>query len=360
MIDDAPLESAKEVLLPVLEGRDPSANLVAAKCLGLMIGYDARWRNAPYLIDDVECVLTSPLYNPETNRSSRTFTLGGKLDVRATEISTGSKVVFDHKTASISTDIADPSSSYWSQLIIEGQVSQYMLLEWLNANKVDCAVWDVVRKPGISPKEVARKEREWALRDRSYFGQALSDVELEYLADTGRESPTIYAKRLAYDCTTERPERHFQRRRVPRLDSEVREYAIETWGHGQDIIAARQSGRWPRNSGACMLYGTPCKFLGICSGHDSIDSGKWTTKAWVHPELPILKGDGKDLLTNSRIRCFQTCRRKEYYEYEVGIEKLDEEEKEALFFGSLFHSAIEQYFLEMKRQQETACSVFAM
>jgi hypothetical protein len=101
-----------------------------------------------------------------------------------------------------------------------------------------------------------------------------------------------------------------------------------------------------------MIYNSPCKYLGICSGHDTVDSGNWQTKPWVHNELPVLNsGNGSGVLTNSRIRCFQTCRQKHYFQYEMGIERIDEEEKEALFFGSLMHSALEQFFLTLKHEQ---------
>jgi ATP-dependent helicase/DNAse subunit B len=101
-----------------------------------------------------------------------------------------------------------------------------------------------------------------------------------------------------------------------------------------------------------MLYGSPCKFLGICSGYDSPDSDKWQRKTQVHNELPIIDGDGRDYLSNSRIRSFQTCRRKHYYEYELGIERQDDEERECLVFGTLLHSALNQwwcFFMEEQR-----------
>ena len=111
---------------------------------------------------------------------------------------------------------------------------------------------------------------------------------------------------------------------------------------------ARREDRWPRNSGACMNYGRACKFLGICSGHDTPDSDKWQKKVCVHNELVGIEGDGREILTNSRIRTFQTCRRKHYFEYELGIERQEEEEKESLMFGSLWHDVLEQWFLASK------------
>jgi len=93
-----------------------------------------------------------------------------------------------------------------------------------------------------------------------------------------------------------------------------------------------------------MLYGSPCKFLGICSKYDTPDSDKWAHKANVHIELPELDGDGRNLLTNSRVRCFQTCRRKHHFEYELGIERIDEEERESLLFGRFWHIALQTWW----------------
>jgi len=346
-----PLCVALDILDPAIGKGEDSQRLTAAKCRGLLVGYDKRWKNAPYRIDDVECVLQSDLYNSETGKKSRTFRSAGKLDVRATEINTGRKVIFDHKTTS--QDISDPGAPYWLQLVIEGQVSHYMLLEWLNGNKVDCGVWDVIRKPGISPKAIAKKDMVEIFRNAEYFDEDISDEDLSEIQETGRETLRMYSARLAFDCSMERPEWYFQRKEVPRLDEEIKEYAIDQWDEAQNIISARKNQRYPRSSGSCMAYGSACEYLGICTGHDNFDSGNWEERAWVHPELPIIDGSkGTEILTNSRIRCFQSCRRKHYYKYEMGMVKIDAEEKAALFFGNLFHQALEAYFLTLKQNQQ--------
>ncbi len=347
------LSAALEVLNPVLNGSDTANALVAAKCIGLMRGYDARWKDAPYKIEAVEQVLTSDLYNPETTRKSRSFTLAGKIDVHAIEIATGERVIFDHKTSS--QEIDDPHAPYWRQLVVEGQVSHYFMLAWLNGQKLDKAVWDVIRKPGISPRILSNKDAAAFLKAATYCGNTFDPDRLEeFRADEdGRETKPMYAARLSQDCIEARPNWYFQRRTVPRMDAEVREYGIELWGHSQDLLAAKASGRHPRNSGACFNYSSVCSYLGLCSGHDTVDSGQWIAKPWVHPELPVLSEDtGATILTNSRIRCFQTCRQKHYFRYDLGIEKVDEEEREALYFGTLIHEALERYFLALRDQQQ--------
>ena len=335
------LDAALEVVRPTLD-----SSLVSAKIFGLMCGYWAKWKNSTYTVTDVEVVSTSDLYNPESGRKSRSFTVAGKLDVRAVDVA-ARRVLFDHKTTSEA--IEDPNGSYWRQLVVEGQASHYMLLEWLNEQKVDYAIWDAVKKPGISPKAISKADQKALQETKQYFGFDATKDELESVAADGRETNSLYSKRLAYDCSIERPEAYFQRRQVPRLNAEVVEYAKELWGHGQDILHSRQEDRWPRNSGACMLYGRPCMYLGVCSGHDTIDSENWKIKTNVHNELPIIgQNGGKDVLTNSRIRTFQTCRKKHYFQYELGVERVEEEETESLHFGSQFHLAMEVFFNYLK------------
>ncbi len=50
------------------------------------------------------------------------------------------------------------------------------------------------------------------------------------------------------------------------------------------------------------------------------------------------------MLTFSRLASYQACRRKHFYEYELGIERVDEDEKESLFFGNVWHAAQEAWF----------------
>jgi hypothetical protein len=326
---------------------EPSQLLVAAKCRGLIAGYHERWKDAPYVTETVEEMVESELWNPDTQRKSRSFRIAGKIDWTGKQ--GNRQVIFDHKTTS--DDISDPASPYWRQLVVEAQPSHYMLLLWLNERKVDDAVWDVIRKPGISPKALSKHEAQAATFSNLYCGHRISEESIERLQYDGRETLEMYEARLAQDCTKERPDWYFQRRSIPRLDTDIHEHAVDLWGHSQDILHARRENRYPRNSGACMLYRSPCKFLGLCSGHDSPDSDNWRKKANVHTELPMLAGDGRDVLTNSCIKVFQTCRKKFYFEYVAGIERQDEEEREALFFGNIWHLALESYFSNRKKPQ---------
>jgi len=146
-----PLAKALKAIDAFQSPGDESSLLVMAKCRALMRGYHARWKDAGYVATSVEQVYTSPLFNPATQSQSRSFSIAGKIDCMAEQ--NGRTFLIDHKTTS--QDITDPNAPYWRQLAIEGQVNHYFLLQWLHGAKPDGAVWDVIRKPSISPKKLS-------------------------------------------------------------------------------------------------------------------------------------------------------------------------------------------------------------
>src|ERR1044071_6092010 len=111
------LQSAFDALDAATAGStDPRTPLAKAKVRGLMVGYHARWKDVSFDVIGVEEVISSDLWNPDTKRTSRSFIVSGKLDVRASDGPV--QLVTDHKTTS--DDIA-PDSAYWDQLVVEGQ-----------------------------------------------------------------------------------------------------------------------------------------------------------------------------------------------------------------------------------------------
>lgn len=340
----ARLDASLAAINEAVAGGNDSQQLIGAKCRALMAGYEARWGHLEYQVTAVENFVSSDLWNPETQGKSRTFRIGGKLDASHFN---GQSVIVDHKTTS--DDIEDAAAPYWKNLVVEAQVSHYWLLEHLNGRKPESAMWDVVRKPGISPKQVTKADQKFVAISHQYCGRPISDDSILEMQQTGRETLEMYELRLIQDCVDERPQRYFQRRTIPRLDAEIAEYACDLWDTAKAMLYTRQhaktTGRLPRrHSGACFSYGRPCKYLGICSGADTPDSGNWQVKANVHSELPMLDGDGRDLLTVSRIKTYELCPRKEFYAYELGIERMDAEEVESLYFGTLLHKGLESWW----------------
>jgi len=326
-------------------GTTPENWLPAATAKGLLIGYDARYRDSfeTVEIESIEMELEAPLHNIDSKNGSksRTFNIAGKLD--KVGVMNSKRTLFDHKTTSEGID--DPDAPYWRMMEIARQPMQYEILLLHDGIEIDQVVWDVVRKPGIKPKGIVKKDLEALNEFGTYFGATISDVTIESFegVEKPRENGELYTARLAAACI-EDPNRYFQRRQIVSTRNQLGEHARDQWDIGQEIIQARRNDRHLKNESACMNWGSPCKFLGLCSGYDSIDSGKWKKKDRVHAELEIIGDDGRGLLTNSRMQSFLTCRQKHFYEYELAVERVDAVEKEVLFFGSLWHAALDVYW----------------
>jgi hypothetical protein len=310
--------------------------LLAAKARALMRGYDVRWAGNDWFYISDEEMFQLPIINPETGKSSRTFTHSGRYDGRILDRN-GGQWLLEHKTCS--EDIEDPAATYWRRLVIDSQVSGYVLANWQDGRKLTGTLYDVIRKPGIRPKKIPKAEQTHIVANGQYHGFSVPH-ELRMAVSGGQDSecPRLFEMRLARDCI-DNSLRYFQRRPIPRLDNDLLEYAGELWDVAQTIMDARRTERHYRNSSACVTFNTPCEFLSVCSGFDSVDSDRWRKAEMVHDELD-LDGDGRSVLTNSRIKCFQTCRRKHYLRYELGIRRVDAEEREALVFGALLHQGL--------------------
>ncbi len=319
-------------------------DLSAWKVRALVVGYHDHWKTSPFEILAVEEVFALPIVNPETGRMSRTFSQGGRFDLM---VGFDAKTwMVEHKTSS--EEIGDPNAPYWRRLAIDSQVSMYALANWQSGRKLDGTIYDVIRKPTIRPKQITKADQKLLTESGTYCDFAISQHDVaDVAANEFSETPKLYSLRLLRDCL-DNATKYYQRRPIPRLDGEILEFAKELWQVAQDIRQTELSNGHYRNSGACMNYGRPCEFLGICSGYDTPDSDKWRRRESAHPEVAL----GEDVLTHSRIRCYQTCRAKHNYKYNLRIERVDEDEAEALVFGQLLHKALEVYYEAHRREQQ--------
>ena len=140
--------------------------LVEAETVRQLIhGYAWRWAD-----DAIQCIATEqcfelPLVNPETGAASRTFVLAGKID-KIIRLPDDRLAILEHKTCG--KDLS-PESDYWKRLRLDQQISLYMLAARELGYDVATVLYDVVRKPSISPKLVRGKElKEWTATNRWY------------------------------------------------------------------------------------------------------------------------------------------------------------------------------------------------
>jgi len=242
-----------------------------ARAQALMWGYHCRWHDmtwqgSPIRVLGVESEFCGPLANPDTGAPSKTWLRAGKLDVL---VDVGGRVfVVEHKTTS---ENIDPGGDYWARLMMDPQVSNYVVgARLLGHPSVDGVIYDVIRKTSLRPLAATPEEKRRYTKPtkteptpRLYAGQRATDetadeyytrlVE-ELLGDEGEALTTNYARAL-----------------VVRLESEEREAAADLWQTGVQIRDARRLRVWPRNPDACLRWGRKCEFFGVCSGVESLD-----------------------------------------------------------------------------------------
>lgn len=243
----------------------------------LLRGYDARWGAEPYEVLAVEREFRAPLRNPETGAVSRTWTLGGKLDVVVRDLRTGRVLLVEHKTSS--EDIT-PGSEYWRRLRMDGQVSVYYVGAAALGFDVEGCLYDVIGKPTIRPlKATPVEERKYTKPTKAEPVSRLYANQRE--AD---ETPEEFRARLVGDIAAN-PAAYFQRGEVVRLESEMTDALHDVWQLGRQIRESELAHRAPRNPDACVRFGRTCPFFGVCTGEESLEDNPRFTRSTPHPEL---------------------------------------------------------------------------
>jgi len=312
---------------------------------------------------DVEGEVVCDVVNPATGRASTIFDHASKLDGLAFDRYNREKVIIEHKSTGAGLD---PASAYWRRLTIDGQVSKYLLaLRQTGHDAIRSVCYDVVRKPTTNPKRIsAAAAREIATNGR-YAGFDVSESCHGFVRDAYERDQTVNAgpgsrggfkgkltenlelyglrlRRLIADDSGA----WFARRTITRTDDELEEYARELWALARELRESRAAGVWPKNSQHCAAYGRTCEYLPVCCSERSVTDDAFASVDFVHSELSTdvatsAPRGGRDLLTNSRLATLQSCKRRHYLRYELGVRPAAESDSVALFWGSLYHELME-------------------
>jgi hypothetical protein len=306
---------------------------------------------------DVEIELVHDVVNPATGFPSTLWDHASKFDARVFDRWNEREMIVEHKTTS--DDLAT-FSPYWRKLRIDSQVSKYLLSEAQDGRpEIRECLYDVVKKPTTKPKRVIAKDVKATAESGSYCGfpirpETLADLREVYEAGKGKkggfvgkfdESLELYGLRLRSLVMAE-PTEFFQRRTIVRTDEELDLYARELWQLAKEKREARKADVAPMNTTNCGAFGRLCEFFALCTGEVDQDSDRFVRPDWVHSELESdevrkAKKGGRDLLTNSRLTTFQSCRKREFLRYEVGLREAGKTTSVALQWGTLFHKLME-------------------
>lgn len=245
------------------------------KAQAILVAYHQCWFDDLKLYDviAVEAEFRAPLINPETMHPSRTWVLAGKIDAILRRRSDGRVVVREFKTTSL--DIEQDSEPYWLQLSMDSQISLYILgAESLGHQAEEC-LYDVVHKPGQRPLKATPIESRKYKKDGTLYA-AQREID---------ETPVEYGARIAAELA-ENPDKHFRRREIPRLESQIEDALFDCWQATQTMTSSHRAKRAVRNPASCFAFSSQCPFWEVCSiGADPSQMSSLRQLSSPHPEL---------------------------------------------------------------------------
>jgi hypothetical protein len=184
----------------------------------------------------------------------------------------GKTRVVEHKTTAEAID--SDADNYWQKLAMDHQLSLYVLGAESLGLPVDDCVYDVIRKPMLRPKLATPIEDRKTKKDGTLYANVREHDE----------TPAEFQERLQEEIAAD-PARYFQRRAVPRMNSQIEDFMFDAWETARNIREQEIAGRAPRNPEACWRYGK-CPYWDHCAnGLDLVSSPDFVRLDWKHPEL---------------------------------------------------------------------------
>ena len=184
--------------------------------------------------------------------------------------------LMEHKTTSESIE---GSSPYWESLRYNTQCTFYVEAARSKDWNIETVVYDVIKKPGIAPKQTPTLDRDGKKIVRDATGTRVfkkdgspresADTEKGFVLLQDIETVDQFSDRLRADIA-ERPDYYFARKELSVLDSDIQEMQAQRDAVARQITAARLQQRrydkpeyaWPRCVGrfTCQM----CEFSGPC------------------------------------------------------------------------------------------------
>jgi hypothetical protein len=288
----------------------------AVKIRVLFEAYMAVWNTFECKVIDVEKEFLLPLFDPRTGKESARWTRAGKIDLI---LRIGSSVVcVEHKTSAV--DIG-PGSDYRRRLTLDEQLSFYEMAMTSLSLRPDFFIYDVISKPRIEPllatpiekreytKEKSRACKTCKKKDAPLPPHPDTEPDSSLVCKDGRivtdpggrlyanmreldETSAEYEKRLVSEIL-DNPSGYIGRIEVHRSREERTSFARDAWQQSQLMSIAMEMGLSPRNSDACLRYGTPCEYIDVCEGtRDLKNTIHFRRLQHLHPELS--NNQGKD------------------------------------------------------------------
>jgi hypothetical protein len=248
------------------------------KLLYSLVGYQWYYNDESYQTEQLEQKFNLPLLSPVTGRKLQAE-LNGKID---RVFATGANR-FVHEYKSTSKNV-DPDSTYWGHLTLDTQTRLYTYAAKQLGMGMCGVLYDVWRKPQISPKKLTQTESKKFIVDGLYCGETFEILGGPYpdemyankralVWEPGvkegtfaiRETPEMYGARLLQDIT-QRPEFYFARREIVHQSNDLEAFEWELFNIYHSIRQMGLHNRWWRNENQCE-NAYRCSYIDFCYNH---------------------------------------------------------------------------------------------
>lgn len=217
----------------------------------MMLGYAMRYAGESFSVVALEKTFAGPLFNPESGRPSRTFTLAGKVDGLVEQ--DGEVFLLEHKTASTI------DSEYLEKLWMDFQILLYAYaLEKHLGIRVAGVIYNILVKAklrqGQGETEAEFRQRAAELAGKNKNGKTTAQRKLpESDADFQGRLREKYADPGMFHRET----LYFSREQLAEVEAEL-------WLLSQQFLQARRHDWFFRNTSYCFQYGSPCAYYPLC------------------------------------------------------------------------------------------------
>lgn len=240
-----------------------------------------------YADDDIIAEMKPEVEFAYPIEGTRTFEARGKIDGLAT-LADGRTALVEHKTTSESVDVESP---YWTRLRFNPQLCRYVLGARALGVECETVIYDVFRKPAISPKDAVKDLDENGIPfvmlpdgtrkiKRDGTPKKSADAAKGETYKTHAETPDEYCERLKEDILS-RTEFYFARREVTVTDAQLEAFMLQERMMAGQIVDARANGRdavkrgLPYEAAFMMNVGKMtcdnCDFAPFCLAGQTID-----------------------------------------------------------------------------------------
>ena len=242
----------------------------------MMVGYASRYAQEDFEILAVEKAFDAEIRNPDTGRTSQTFTMAGKVDGVVKSLADGELYVLEHKTASTIT------SDYLDRLWTDTQVALYVFYLRQIGYPIVGVIYNVLLKSRLQQR-AGETQQEYEARRAVLAAKNKSGKSTAKRQDP--ETDEQFAARLA-DWYA-RPEA-FHRERIYLSEDRLAMLAEEVWEVTQQYLDARRRGKWLLNTSNCFSFQRPCEYLPYCqSNFNPIVRDNLFVTAPPHQELDV-------------------------------------------------------------------------